>query len=67
VEFALTAVLADGKKKKSTLKNERQFCFVENFSLTPGFSRVRMVCAEKKPFKRFFLGAFVVHRVKTRC
>jgi hypothetical protein len=23
-------------------------CFVENFSLTPGFSRVRMVCAEKK-------------------
>jgi hypothetical protein len=24
------------------------FCFVENFSLTPGFSRVRMVCAEKK-------------------
>jgi hypothetical protein len=42
-------------------------CFVENFSLTPGFSRVRKVREEKKPFKRFFLGAFEVHRVKTRC
>jgi hypothetical protein len=42
-------------------------CSVEIFSLTPGSSRVRKVCEEKKPFKRFFFGAFVVHRVKTRC
>jgi hypothetical protein len=30
-------------------------CFVENFSLTPGFSRVRKVRKERKPFKRFSL------------
>jgi hypothetical protein len=28
--------------------------FLENFSLTPGFSRVQKMRAEKKPFKRFF-------------
>jgi hypothetical protein len=32
-----------------------QCCFVENFSLTPGFSRVRRVREERKPFKRFSL------------
>jgi hypothetical protein len=30
-------------------------CFVKNFSLTPGFSRVRRVREERKPFKRFSL------------
>jgi hypothetical protein len=31
------------------LRREKMLnCFVENFSLTPGFSRVHMVCAEKK-------------------
>jgi hypothetical protein len=37
-----------------------------NFSLAPGFSRVRKVGEEKKAFKRFFFGAFMVYRVNTR-
>jgi hypothetical protein len=36
------------------LKHSRK-CLVENFSLTPGFSRVRKVREERKPFKRFSL------------
>jgi hypothetical protein len=42
-------------------------CFVENFSLTPGFSRVRKVREGKNRLNGFFPGAFMVHRVKTRC
>jgi hypothetical protein len=60
-------IVCDAPQKKKAGTFQSRLCFVEIFSLTPGFSRVRKVCEEKKPFKRFFFGAFVVHRVKTRC
>jgi len=56
---------------RSEIKRQKKpfeiiLCFVENFSLTPGLSRVRKGREEKNRLNGFFLGAFVVHRVKTR-
>jgi hypothetical protein len=42
-------------------------CFVENFSLTPGFSRVLKTLTKKNRLNGFFFFASSAHRVSTRC